>query len=557
MSSISSSLEIARRALLAQQAVLTTVGHNIANAATPGYSRQRVELAAVEQRNGGGVDVALIRRVRDQLFDLQVMAEQQGLGRSDAEQRTVQRLEGILGDASGGGLASTVDEFFAALQDLSVRPEDQTARLVVKDLGDRLAETFNGLRVRIDQLTSDVTAEIQRDVTQANNLLGQLADLQRTVTQSSPATPPNDVLDRRDQLVSQLTSIIGVTPSEDANGTLRLAITGTGVLLLDGTLVAPLSATVDTATDTVRLTAGTVTVVPTRGALSALIEARDAPTGAIHQVTDGLDALAAGIIEQVNRLHASGSGLTEHTTLTSARAVSSSSAALTAAGLPFTPVTGAFTVIVHDAAGALASTVNVSVTAGTTTLDDVRAAIDADPDLAATITGGRLTITAAAGRTFTFAGDTSDTLSALGLNTFFTGSTSRDIALDPVIAANPSKIATARADAGGLVHAGDGSNALALAQLRTALTMGGGSQTFTDFHAALLSAVGARSQNATIGLERQQASLDFVLALQQQTSGVSVDEELITLTQAQNAYGAAARYTGTLSDIFETLLRMV
>src|SRR6266542_6668141 len=102
MSSISSSLEIARRALLAQQAVLNTVGHNIANAATPGYSRQRVELAAVEQRNGGGVDVALIRRVRDQLFDLQVLAEQQGLGRSDAEQRTVQRLEGILGDASGG-----------------------------------------------------------------------------------------------------------------------------------------------------------------------------------------------------------------------------------------------------------------------------------------------------------------------------------------------------------------------------------------------------------------------------------------------------------------------
>ena len=255
MSSISGAFEVARRALQAQQAVINTVGHNIGNAATPGYSRQRVELVPVDQ--GGGVDVATIRRVRDSLFDLQVVAEQQGLGRADADQRTVQRLEGILGDASGRGLASTLDQFFAALQDLSVRPEDQTARLAVKDQGEQLADTFQGLRFRIDQLSTDVTSEIQRDVTHANSLLNEIADVQRGITRAAGGPiPPNDLLDRRDQLVSELTNIIGVTPNEDANGNLRLAVTGTGVLLLDGTLVTPLDATVDTATNTVKLTAG-------------------------------------------------------------------------------------------------------------------------------------------------------------------------------------------------------------------------------------------------------------------------------------------------------------
>ena len=552
MASISGSLEVAKRALLAQQAVLNTVGHNIGNASTPGYSRQRVELTAVDLR--GGVDVATIQRVRDRLFDVQVLAEQQGLGLSDAEQRTLQRLEGILGDASGQGLGSTLDEFFAAFQDLSVHPEDAAARLAVQDQGTRVADSFRNLRSRIDQVTSDVTAEIQRDVTQVNDILTQLAALQRTVTQSSSATPANDALDRRDLLVGQLAGIIGVTASEDASGTLRLAVTGTGVLLLDGTLVAPLSATVDPSTDTVVLTAGNTAIRPTQGAIAALVEARDET---IKGITDDLDALAAGIIDRVNQLHASGTGLTEPSTLTSGRAVSAPGVALTAAGLPFTPTTGAFTVIVHDAAGAVSSTVNVAVTAGVTTLNDVRAAIDADPNLTATVSNGRLTITAAAGRRFTFADDTSGTLSALGLNTFFTGSTSRDIALDAGIAADPSRIAAATADSANLVHVGDGSNALALAQLRTALTMGGGTQRFTDFHGAMLSAIGARSQSATLALERQQASLDFVQTLQQQASGVSLDEELVALTQAQNAYAAAARYMSSLNDAFDSLIRMV
>src|SRR4029434_3331211 len=89
----------------------------------------------------------------------------------------------------------------------------------------------------------------------------------------------------------------------------------------------------------------------------------------------------------------------------------------------------------------------ITVTAGTTTLTDIQTAINAVAGLTATITAGKLTITAAANRTFTFANDTSDTLAALGINTFFTGSTASTLAVNSVVAADPTKIAAAVAGA--------------------------------------------------------------------------------------------------------------
>jgi flagellar hook-associated protein 1 FlgK len=214
-------------------------------------------------------------------------------------------------------------------------------------------------------------------------------------------------------------------------------------------------------------------------------------------------------------------------------------------------------VIVHDATGAVTASTSVSVTAGTTTLDDVATAIGGVSGLTATVTSGRLTISAAAGRTFTFADDSSDALAALGLNTFFTGTGAADLAVNPVVANDVTKIAAARADAAGLVHAGDGANALAAARLRTALTMAAGSSTFTDFYGTIVSRVGTLARDASNAVDQRQASVQLLQALQQQTSGVSIDEELVNLTQAQTAYGAAARFITTVQDMLDELLAMI
>jgi flagellar hook-associated protein 1 FlgK len=205
----------------------------------------------------------------------------------------------------------------------------------------------------------------------------------------------------------------------------------------------------------------------------------------------------------------------------------------------------------------VASSVTVTVTAGATTLDDVRAALDADPYLTATISGGKLTIGTAAGSTFAFGGDSSDTLMALGLNTFFTGSDANSIAVNSLVSGDLNKVAAAQADSAGLVHPGDGATALALARLRTDLSMSGGTVNFTDFYGGMVGRVGSASRDAQQAVDRQKALVEVTQGLQQQAEGVSTDEELIFLTQSQMAYAAAARYVTVIQEALDALLNMV
>lgn len=552
-SSLLGQLHTARRALNAHQTAVQTAGHNLANAVTPGYSRERPDM--VPAFNRGGVDVTSITRMRDRFLDFSLLTEQSTLGRNQAQAGVLQRLQAVVNDPPGQGLSAVLDQLFQGFQQLSVSPTDQAVRFAVKDSGDRLAQTFQMMRARLDQMKSDVTLEIQQRVTEANGLITQIAELNRQIVTARATATPNDLLDQRDVLVSKLGEIAGVTATDRTDGTVQLALTGTGVLLVDGVSGFSLAATLNGGTDTFDLAAGgSLAVVPKSGALSALLEARNLATGSIKQSMTDLDTLAASVALEVNRLHASGTGLTEHAVLTAANAVSSSAVALTAAGLAVTPVSGTFKVIVHDTAGAVTATGTITVTAGVTTLEDVRAAIDAIADVTATITSNKLTVTAAANRTFTFASDTSDTLAAVGLNTFFTGSKASTLAVNTVVAGDVTKIAAAIADAANLVHPGDGSNALALARLRTKLTLTAGTQTFTDFYGAAVGRVGSQLQSATEGVSRQEAAVQVVQGLQQQVSGVSTDEEMINLAQSQAAYTAAARYATTINEMIETLL---
>jgi flagellar hook-associated protein 1 FlgK len=549
-------LSIGRRALLAHQSVLQTVGHNLANVATDGYTRQRAELVA--QAGQGGVDVDLVRRLRDRFADLAVRTEQQALGKNEAQASLLQRLEGIFTETSTTGLAGAIDQFFRSFQDLTTVPTDPVARAAVKDAADRLASTFSFVRASLDGIKSDLTSQIQGQVSDINSLVQQISDVHQTIQNTKGRTNPNDLLDRRDRLVDQLNQLIGVSVTDLADDSLRITVAGSGIVLLDGTLTTKLSATVNQSADTVDLaTAAGTPLSPKSGALATTVEARNLATGIVKQTLTDLDTLARGIITEVNRLHAGGAGLSGYTSLTAVNAVSSAAVPLAAAGLAVTPVNGSFRVLVHDATGAVASSVTVPITAGTTTLDDVRAALDADPYLSASIAGGKLTISTAPGSTFAFAGDSSDTLLALGLNTFFIGSDANSIDLNPIVAADTGKIAAARADANGLVHAGDGSNALAIARLRTERTMSGNTLSFGDSYAGLVGRIGSVSRDAKEAVERHRSALELARNVQQQTAGVSTDEELISLTQSQQAYAAAARYITVIQSLLDALLAIV
>ena len=545
-------LDLARRAISAHQTAAQVAGHNLANAATPGYSRQRPEL--VPGLNRTGVDVTSITRMRDRLLDFSLLAEQQSLGKNQAQEGLLQRLQVIFDDRPGEGLSAQLDEFLQGFQQLSVTPTDPGVRVTVKDSGERLAETFRLMTQRVGQLKTDLAGEIQQRVADTNSLTSQIAALDRQIVAARVSGDANDLLDQRDLLVSRLNEITGVMATDRTDGGIQLALAGSGVLLVDGPTAFTMAATPNGGTDTIDLTvSGSVPVLPRSGQLSGLLEARNLTNGAVKQATADLDTLAASIALRVNRLHASGTGLTEHTALTAVNAVSSAAVALNAAGLAVTPVNGSFKVIVHDATGAATANAVINVTAGTTTLTDIQTALNAVAGLTATISSGKLTITAAAGSTFTFANDTSDTLAALGLNTFFTGSTAATLNVNSLVANDVTKIAAATADAANLVHAGDGANALALSRLRTALTMASATQTFTDFYGVTVARIGSQTQAATEGVSRQEAAVQVVESLQRQVAGVSTDEEMISLSQSQAAYNAAARYASTINEMIQTL----
>ena len=562
MTTIFSSLEIAKRALLAHQLAQQVTGHNVSNVNTPGFTRQRAELTPISISSppftlGAGVDVAEVRRIRDRFIDYQLLGEQQSLGKNQAQETVLKQIEAVFNEPqAGGSLGTLLDQFFQSLHDLAIHPTENAVRVAAVEKGTSLALSFNQLRQRLDQVKADLADQINLKLTDANSLLGEIAELNQKIREAGQADP-NDLMDQRDLLVGKLGALVGVTVLDRTDGTVQVSLAGSGVLLVDGTLATSLSAVTNLVTDTVDISAGSVPVTVQSGEVSSLQDARNSATGPVKQAVTDLNTLAQTVIEEINRLHSSGAGLTDHSSLTSTNAVTGAFTPLTAAGLPFTPTTGSFDVIVHDSTGAVVSTVNVPVTAGVTTLDDVRAAIDADPNLTATIASGLLTISAGAGFTFAFANDTSDTLLATGLNTFFTGSDARTIAVNSLVSTDPTKVAAAKADATGLVHPGDGSNALDMARLSATLTMSGGTATFNDFYGTMVSQVGARARDASQSTERQDAVVHLLENLRQQTSGVSIDEEMTNLIQQQHAYEAAARYVTVMNQVLDSLLNMI
>jgi len=550
--SILSSFNIGRRALQAHQQVLDTVGHNLANAATPGYTRQRAELTPTNPQ--GGIEVSQITRIRDRFVDATVLSETANSGLADAQRDIIGRIEALFQDPAGTGLDAAIDQLFQSFQDLSLHPTDQAARVAAIDAGDRLAGTFNRLSQNLDGIKADLVTDAQLQVDDVNRILGQVGELNARIMRSGGGPAPNDLLDQRDALVADLGTRLGVVASVRDDGSIQVNPTGSGVLLVDGTRVATVTASLDSGTDSLVFTAGGVAFTPTTGHLGALADQRNDATATLERTATDLDALARAVVDQVNRLHASGTGLTEPASVTAANAVSSSAVPLTAAGLSAPPGSGTVRVVVHDASGAVVSDVSVSLTAGVTTLDDVRAALDADPNITATVSSGALTITAGVGDTLAFGADTSGLLAGLGINTFFSGTDAGSIAIDATVAGDPRLVATAQVDASGLVHAGDGANALALAQLRTALVAAGGTDTLSGAYAAIVGRVGGDSSAAQQASDRQDASLALAKNFQAQASGVSTDEELISLTQSQHAYAAAARFITTIDQVIQTLL---
>ncbi|MGY0693528.1 flagellar hook-associated protein FlgK [Virgibacillus sp. FSP13] len=231
-------LEMAKQALFAQQSALYTTGHNISNANTEGYSRQRVNFETLTpypsaSRNrpqiagqlGTGVEAGTVQRIRNQYLDYQFRSENSKAGYWDTKADALSRMEELMNEPSDSGLSKTMDQFWQSLQDLSVNPENSGARSVVAQRGLAVAETFNYLSDSLNSIRSDLKNQIDVTVKDANSLIKQVDGLNKQIKNIEiNGYLPNDLYDERDRLIDELSGIVNIKVSYEKSSDSSLDI---------------------------------------------------------------------------------------------------------------------------------------------------------------------------------------------------------------------------------------------------------------------------------------------------------------------------------------------
>lgn len=222
---------IGQSALNAAQIGLSTTAHNIANAATPGYSRQVViQGAALPQSSGDGfvgqgTQVNDIKRMYSELLGAQVLSAQISKSQLDSYNTQITQIDNLLADPSAG-LSPALQDFFKGVQDLSANPTAAASRQAVLSSAEALTSRFQGLEGRLDEIRQGVDSQIQSSVGTINSYSQLIAKLNDTIEKVQNATDgkaANDLLDQRDQLVADLSKEIKVTVVPQ-NGTYNIFI---------------------------------------------------------------------------------------------------------------------------------------------------------------------------------------------------------------------------------------------------------------------------------------------------------------------------------------------
>lgn len=232
---------IGTSALLSLQQSINTTGHNIANVNTDGYSRQRADFDTLPpQLSGGnyigsGVTVDSIERIYDQFLVSEVRTRTSSHSGFDTLYQLSSRLDGMLGN-DNAGLAPVLGEFFSAVQDVANNPGSLPERQVLLGQAEALADRFHYLDSNLRSLNSEVNARIEGTVGEINSLAASIASLNKQIvsaTGQSGGTVPNDLLDKRDQQLSQLAKYVGVTTVTQSDGAINVMI-GKGQALVVG-----------------------------------------------------------------------------------------------------------------------------------------------------------------------------------------------------------------------------------------------------------------------------------------------------------------------------------
>lgn len=545
---MSSLINSAMSGLSAAQSALNTVSNNMSSYNVAGYTRQSTILGASNSTLtgggwvGNGVYVSGVQREYDAFITNQLRAAQNQSSGLTTRYQQMSKIDDVLSDTTNS-LSANLQDFFKSLQTLVSNAEDPAARQTVLGKADGLVNQFKTNDQYLRDQDAQVNTAISTSVDQINNYAKQIANLNDQISRLTgvgAGASPNELLDQRDQLVSELNKIVGVDVTVQDSGTYNISIAN-GYTLVQGSNASQLAA-VKSSADPARTTiayvdtaAGNVEISEkqiTTGSLGGLLTFRSQD---LDQARNTLNQMALAFADAMNTQHQAGFD-----------ANGDAGGKLFDFGSPAVLSNGK-------------NTGSASVTATMTDSTKVQAT-----NYKVEYNGTDWTITRLSDNTsFTAKPDASGNLSFDGLNVKISGSADNkdsfivkpvnDVIVNMDVAiSDESKLAMASAKGSG---ESDNTNGQKLLDLQSAKLVGG-NKTFNDAYAALVSTVGSTTASLKTSSETKVNVVTQLTKQQQSISGVNLDEEYGNLQRYQQYYLANAQVLQTASTLFDALINI-
>ncbi|MDY7028845.1 MAG: flagellar hook-associated protein FlgK [Spirochaetota bacterium] len=620
MHSTFTEIEIGKRSLIAHNQGMSTIGHNLGNAAVDGYNRQRVEMKAFDPifmpglnraetagQLGQGVTAERIERIHDEILEGRIVAQANGKGYWELRDKYVLMLEQVYNEPEDISVRALMDRFWESWQELSMYPEQTSARHAVLQRGQSLMDgihrRYEGLSRIRDMLEQDITATVGR----VNSILSEVAGINEQIVKiEAMGDNPNDLLDQRDRLVKELSSLVNITV--DGRDPDEFTIHTGGMHLLQGRVAHFLRTEPNPNNEgysDLLWSASGKQYLPEGGELAAMLEMRD---GDVRDEIQDLDMMTVNFIDMVNSIHREGYGKNgrtgqdffsewpfvnnvagnydrngdgefdstylfrisgtnrlEEQQQIGLRGTLRLSGPVEDIEIEYFP-----TDTVEDLVGRI-NTSGSEVVAridrnGILNLKASPAAAIDNPDFvirhiedSGQFLAGYAGILAENGPEGAYDWGQADAVTALrgeGLN-YAVAPLSHPagwIEIDPSVARDPDTIAAGFGKNGENAETGDGSAALAIAQLRNGDVMVGRYAGFEDYFSQAVAKVGLKGEAAERAYETEREIMQELEAMKDSISGVNIDEELSQMIKFQHGYAAASRFISEVNDMLDTII---
>ena len=615
MNSAFSGIELGKRALITHQAALQVTGHNVSNADTEGYSRQKITLEVFDPlyipgltreltpgQIGQGVEVQKILRARDMLLDDRIISEKNGLSYWTSMNSWVKQVELVHNEPSDKSIMHLLDKFWASWQDLANNPEENSAREAVREYGIALSRQINNNYMALKSIRDNIEETIQARVYEVNSLAKDIAKLNAEILKSeSVGDNPNDLWDKRDLLVENLSKLTDIQIGRSDKDEFIIYINGKH--LVQGKHYEQLKLVKNPNnegySDIVWNRDGTTLKVKS-GELKSLLDARDE---VVKKQIDDLDLFTVNLMDMVNSIHRKGFGINLRTGLNffkeNAMSVNPvgdydfNGDGLLDSTIIFR-ITGSQKIKPDDTVGISGTiTLNNEITVNYKNTDrvsdiisrinnsgaDIKMFVNSYGNLVVKSDGSNLYINHledSGDFLVKYAGILKNSGSQGAFDVGAPGMAQRIggdymvtqmlhpsswLTLDDGVKNEVESIAASTGvdtDGDGVPDvmngAGNGDNALKIAGVRFEKIMVGKSLTLNDFYQRMITEIGLKGEIAKRESENRGIIVDNLVNMRKSISGVNMDEELVNMVKFQHGYAAAARFVSEMNKMLDIII---